>query len=567
MHPNEVGEVLVRDSALRNVQHKWATFSREILRLTKTIFKQLQNTGMFVEEIEEYSKRLTEYDGFLSLNMDHLMMERQTTPARPVEGQKQVIQPIETDFSPLDFGKVKGFLLADSPGLEDVLITILKSLRRRLMRGQTMNNMNNRKQLHLFVMADLWNMSSTKPVEERVFHRVLTHKNPDIRAEGLKLIHVMCSSTQGRNYIAQSMSFITIVINILKQEQADTKVRRRAVGIMQNLSLRKKVHTQMVNLQMIETCFQILKDEQETLCTYSLNYFTALLLNLLLRKEGRERCETIEIDIFQVLENLLASESSMVKTFCNMIIISVIPSAVLRKKFVESKFFERLRAMKQNLGDWNAKQIDYITNLMEMDSEQAMATIEDFNENHEYKDEEDQNCFEEDISDGKLLVNIDEDDVGELFLKQSFGASEEQIQQQKQLLKDMKEPTHTKGSGHQMNEHSPEQVSPNKPLQRCATPSMMMERNLTSRTGRNSTFGKTSKVEVKMFSAAQESLKQQNHANSTESYKGMVQGNQDTVKPDEASFATPDEHQIGFESRPRISRTPLTDAYQDPDKV
>lgn len=557
----------MRDAALRNVQHKWATFSKEILRLAKLIFKQLQNTGMFVDEIEEYSKRLTEYDDFLSLNMDHLMMDRQTTPARPTDGQKPVSEQTETDFSPLDFGKIKGFLLADSPGLEDVLITILKSLRRRLMRGQSMNSTNNRKQLHLYVMADLWNMSSTKAVEERVFHRVLTHKNPDIRAEGLKLIHVMCSSTQGRNYIAQSMSFITIVINILKQEKADTKVRRRAVGIMQNLSLRKKVHTQMVSLQMIETCFQILNDEHETLCTYSLNYFTALLLNLLLRKDGRERCETIQIDIFQVLENLLASESSMVKTFCNMIIISVIPSPILKKKFVESKFFQRLQTMKQHLEDWNAKQIDYITNLMAMNNDEAMATIEDFNENHEYKDEEDQNCFEEDISDGKVLCYPDEDDVGELFLKQSFGASEEQIQQQKQLLRDMKEPAHAKGPGGQGGEHSPEQVSPNKPLQRCATPSMMMERNLTSRTGRNSTFGKTSKVEVKMFSAAQESLKLQHHANSTESQHAIGEHPQAAIKPDEASFATPDEHQIGFESRPRLARTPLTDAYQDPAKV
>ena len=187
------------------IQQKWATFSKEILRLAKNIYQQLEKTGLAQQECAEYNSRLTEFDNFLLLNMDHLMMERQTTPARPAVTRDMGIAKPEAEFSPVDFGKIKGFLLADSPGLEDVLITILKSLRRRLMRGETLTK---RKQLHLFVMADLWNMSSNKPVEERVFHRVLTHSNPDIKSEGLKLIHVMCSFVQGRNHIAQSMSLV-----------------------------------------------------------------------------------------------------------------------------------------------------------------------------------------------------------------------------------------------------------------------------------------------------------------------------------------------------------------------
>jgi hypothetical protein len=47
----------------------------------------------------------------------------------------------------------------------------------------------------------------------------------------------------------------------------------------------------MIELNLISWIVETIRDELDTLSDYSLEYATALLMNLSLRKEGKDKCE------------------------------------------------------------------------------------------------------------------------------------------------------------------------------------------------------------------------------------------------------------------------------------
>ena len=82
-----------------------------------------------------------------------------------------------------------------------------------------------------------------------------------------------------------------VLVRILHSEQSDTSLRQNALGTLQKFSLRRKPQTIMIQLDMIKWIAYVLKDEADTLSDYSIEYATALLMNLSLRAAGKSRCE------------------------------------------------------------------------------------------------------------------------------------------------------------------------------------------------------------------------------------------------------------------------------------
>jgi hypothetical protein len=382
------------DEATVEVQKKWATFSKEILKLAKTIYQSSGQEKQAGQQAQEYKKKLTEFDDFLSLNMDHLMMDRQTptVKTRPLPEASK----LQESFFPVDYGKIKGYLLSKLPDSDEIVLTLTKSLKKRLMRGDPTSRRQN---TVLYVYADLFNLKSTKPVEERVFYKLLTHLNTDIKGEALKVLNLMCWLSVARKHMGGCKEFLELLIHILKTEGADSKIRRRSLSILQSVSLLKKPQDTMIENETIESCIQILNEEQDTLCAHSLDYFTALLMNLCLRIEGRERCAKYPIDIFELMENLLHFESSQVRTFVNGILFSLISHPELKKRAKETGFLKRLEVLKTRLEERFCQQINCI---IEEAERPEKAPVEDFEDEGNLEDLTP--VDEEDISDGRLLL-------------------------------------------------------------------------------------------------------------------------------------------------------------------
>ena len=65
----------------------------------------------------------------------------------------------------------------------------------------------------------------------------------------------------------------------------------------------------MIQLDMIKWISFVIKNEGETLSDYSIEYATALLMNLSLRAAGKDRCEDPQIELLKVLNELVEHEN------------------------------------------------------------------------------------------------------------------------------------------------------------------------------------------------------------------------------------------------------------------
>jgi hypothetical protein len=60
---------------------------------------------------------------------------------------------------------------------------------------------------------------------------------------------------------------------------------------------------------MIKWISTVLKQEGDQLSDYSIEYATALLMNLSLRSSGKDKCEEPEIELLKVLNNLVEHDN------------------------------------------------------------------------------------------------------------------------------------------------------------------------------------------------------------------------------------------------------------------
>ena len=123
-----------------------------------------------------------------------------------------------------------------------------------------------------------------------------------------------------------------MLVRVLHQEQGDTILRQNALGTLQKFSLRRRPQTIMIQLDMIKWISGVLKAESDQLSEYSIEYATALLMNLSLRSNGKDKCEDPEIGLLQVLNDLVEHEDLQVRTYVNGTLYSIFTRRKLREE-------------------------------------------------------------------------------------------------------------------------------------------------------------------------------------------------------------------------------------------
>jgi len=79
----------------------------------------------------------------------------------------------------------------------------------------------------------------------------------------------------------------------------------------------------------IKWIVETIRDELDTLCDYTLEYATALLMNLSLRVEGKNKCEVIP-GILEVLNELIENDNLQVRTHVNGTLYSLLTRSSLK---------------------------------------------------------------------------------------------------------------------------------------------------------------------------------------------------------------------------------------------
>ena len=86
----------------------------------------------------------------------------------------------------------------------------------------------------------------------------------------------------------------------------------------------------MIQFDVIKWIVETIKEELDQLSDYTLEYATALLMNLSLRADGKNKCEEIP-DILQVMNELIESENLQVRTHVNGTLYSILTRKSLKQ--------------------------------------------------------------------------------------------------------------------------------------------------------------------------------------------------------------------------------------------
>lgn len=220
------------------------------------------------------------------------------------------------------------------------------------------------------------------------------------------LINTMASEPVGRNYLIKYDAILDTIFAVLLNEKSETAIRQQAIVAIQKFSLRTKCQNKMIEMDMIKYIVYILKNELHELSDYTLEYSTALLMNLSLRKIGKDKCEDPSLELLHVLNELLEHENDQVRTYVNGTLYSIFRRKSLRQQAKELGMDEVLNYISQNLQpneEHLKRQIQYILgqlNLKEEDGEES-SDEEEEDEGDEEEEEFEGEDDEEDIE-GKL---------------------------------------------------------------------------------------------------------------------------------------------------------------------
>merc|ERR1719230_2377444 len=106
----------------------------------------------------------------------------------------------------------------------------------------------------------------------------------------------------------------------------------------------------------------------DSLSQYSIEYGTALLMNLSLRAAGKTKCTDPDLDVLNVLSQLMEHESLQVRTYVNGTLYSVLVKAPLKARAAEIGLPDSLKLLIEHSDETFARQINYILEQIEKDA-------------------------------------------------------------------------------------------------------------------------------------------------------------------------------------------------------
>jgi len=147
-----------------------------------------------------------------------------------------------------------------------------------------------------------------------------------------------------------------LVSSLYGESRQDSYLRQNALGTLQKFSLRKEAQNQMIQFEVIKWIVETIRDELDQLSDYTLEYATALLMNLSLRAEGKNKCEGIP-EVLQVLTELIESENLQVRTHVNGTLYSILTRKSLKLQANQLGMSDMLQYVMQNSDEQFQRQI------------------------------------------------------------------------------------------------------------------------------------------------------------------------------------------------------------------
>eukprot|EP00762_Andalucia_godoyi_P004331 ANDGO_05445.mRNA.1 LisH domain-containing protein ARMC9 OS=Pongo abelii GN=ARMC9 PE=2 SV=1 len=286
--------------------------------------------------------------------------------------------------------------------------------------------------------------AATKP--RRLIVELLRSSSPILVESLVRFINVVSCHSAGRLYLVFSavvknvrgaepemppLPLIVELCRILKAQDSETPLLRNALGALQKCSLRRRAQAEMVRRDVIKWLVGFLKNT-ENLSEYSVEYATALLMNLALRFDGKRKCDEVGDGLLLTLMDLLEYDNPQVRTYVNGMLYSILTVGSIRERARGLGLGDLLSLLMDRGDDHQQQQLEYVLQQLELEDKNAPT------ENQEQYDDDD-DAADDTAEDSELVregeydeFDDDEDETlqpvadevqGEELLKEFAGTS------------------------------------------------------------------------------------------------------------------------------------------------
>ena len=231
-----------------------------------------------------------------------------------------------------------------------------------------------------------YDIFGTQSNSSTIFKHLLSNKN--LILEVMKLVNSLANFNCGRNYLLAKNTLIEDIVKCMIAEKSDTELRQNCLGAIQKFTLRNQPQNKLIELNVIHYLVDIFTNQYDYLSDYSKEYGLALLMNLSLRKEGKEKFEAVGEKIIKILIKFLNYDNIQILTCINGMLYSLVKKKKIRELVKNYGIEQKLNDLKKYNNEHINKQIKYITDELNNYS----------NENNDYNDEEEESFAEEDIN-------------------------------------------------------------------------------------------------------------------------------------------------------------------------
>jgi len=106
---------------------------------------------------------------------------------------------------------------------------------------------------------------------------------------------------------------------------------KQVLGVIEKCSVTRRAQDNLIELKVVEWIIDLLQTQTE-FDRFTLEYTTALLMNLVLRSKGKKIAQDPKLQSLKTLLPLLAVDSYEIRTHVNGTLFSVLTSKIMRQE-------------------------------------------------------------------------------------------------------------------------------------------------------------------------------------------------------------------------------------------
>ena len=272
---------------------------------------------------------------------------------------------------------------------DEKLIHIFQEIRFRIYNKEN----KNLQELTLFEIF-YYDLLGTLSKNSTIFKQLLSNKN--LNLEVIKLVNSLANFNKGKNYLLSKNTLIEDIVKCMISEKNDSELRQNCLGTIQKFTLRNEPQNKLIELNVIHYLVDIFSYQSESLSNYTIEYGLALLMNLSLRKEGKEKFEAVGEKIIKIILKFLKYENIQILTCINGILYSLLKKKKIRELAKIYEIEKHLNELKKFNDEQLNKQIKYIID-----------ELNNYSDNNDYNGDNKEEVFvEEDINSKDNLDSI-----------------------------------------------------------------------------------------------------------------------------------------------------------------